>query len=336
MPKERRASGLKKIAALLISLGPEASARVLKLLPDADIELIAAEVANTSHVEPEFRAKILEEFMETHNAHSYLLEGGVGYARAMLESALGVAKSTEIMRRLSQSTALRPFAFARKIDPKQLGGAISEEHPQTIALVMAYLAPEQSSVIMSMLPPEVRADVAKRIATMERVSPEVVNELETVLSGKFSVFSQQDFFVAGGMKALVNILNRVDRASEKLIFEYLEREDPALAEEIRKRLFVFEDIILLDDSAIQRVIRDIDNRELAMALKGGGGEVTQRIFKNMSKRAADMLREDLDFLGPIRLRDVEEAQARIVAVIRKLDEAGEIVIARGGEDAIIA
>jgi len=335
LPKERRTSGLKKIAALLITLGPEASSRVLKLLPEADIELIVAEVANTSYVEPEFRTKILEEFKETLSAHAFLLEGGVTYARAMLDSALGAPKSAEIMRRLAQSTAIRPFAFARKIDPKQLGGAIAEEHPQTIALVMAYLAPEQASVIMAMLAPEVRADVAKRIAVMERVSPEVIGELETVLSSKFSVFSQQDFFVAGGMKALVNILNRVDRASEKLIFEYLEREDPALAEEIRKRLFVFEDIVLLDDSAIQRVIRDIDNRELALALKGGGGEVTQRIFKNMSKRAAEMLREDLEFLGPVRLRDVEEAQARIVAVIRKLDEAGEIVIARGGEDAFV-
>lgn len=335
MPKEKRASGLKKIAALLIAIGPEASSRVLKLLPDADIELIAAEVANTSYVEPEFRTKILDEFKETLSAHAFLLEGGVTYARAMLDSALGVSKSAEIMRRLAQSTAIRPFAFARKIDPKQLGGALAEEHPQTIALVLAYLAPEQASVIMAMLAPEVRADVAKRIAVMERVSPEVISELETVLSSKFSVFSQQDFFVAGGMKSLVNILNRVDRASEKLIFEYLEREDPALAEEIRKRLFVFEDIILLDDAAIQRIIRDIDNRELALALKGGGGEVTQRIFKNMSKRAAEMLREDLEFLGPVRLRDVEEAQARIVAIVRKLDEAGEIVIARGGEDAFI-
>jgi len=335
LPKEKRASGLKKIAALLIAIGPEASSRVLKLLPDADIELIAAEVANTSYVEPEFRTKILDEFKETLSAHAFLLEGGVTYARAMLDSALGVSKSAEIMRRLAQSTAIRPFAFARKIDPKQLGGALAEEHPQTIALVLAYLAPEQASVIMAMLAPEVRADVAKRIAVMERVSPEVISELETVLSSKFSVFSQQDFFVAGGMKSLVNILNRVDRASEKLIFEYLEREDPALAEEIRKRLFVFEDIILLDDAAIQRIIRDIDNRELALALKGGGGEVTQRIFKNMSKRAAEMLREDLEFLGPVRLRDVEEAQARIVAIVRKLDEAGEIVIARGGEDAFI-
>ena len=335
MPREKRASGLRKIAALLISMGPEASGKVLKLLSDEDIEIITAEVANTSRIEPEFKAQVLAEFMDVHQAHAYLLEGGVKYARDMLDRALGPSKSSEIMRRLTQSTALKPFTFARKIDPKQLGGAIAEEHPQTIALVMAYLEPEQSAVIMSMLAPEVRAEVAKRIATMERVSPEVINELEAVLSGKFSAFSQQDFFVAGGMKALVNILNRVDRASEKLIFEHLEREDPALAEEIRKRLFVFEDIILLDDNAIQRVIREIDNRELAMALKGAGGEVNQRVMKNMSKRAAEMLKEDLDFLGPIRLRDVEEAQARIVAVIRKLDEAGEIVIARGGEDAFI-
>jgi len=308
---------------------------VLKLLPDEDIEIITAEVANTTRVEPEFKEQVLSEFMEMHQAHAYMLEGGVKYAKDMLERALGAARSVEIMRKLTESTALKPFAFAKKVDPKQIAGVISEEHPQTVALILAYLEPEQSALILSLLTAEMRAEVAKRIATMERVSPEVLAELENVLSGKFTSFAQQDFAVAGGIKSLVNILNRVDRATEKMIFEQLERDDPSLAEEIRKRLFVFEDIIMLDDSAIQRVIRELDTKDLSLALKGAGAEVSQRVFKNMSKKAAEMLREDMEFMGPIRLRDVEEAQQRIVGIIRRLDEAGEIVLARGGEDAII-
>jgi len=335
LPRDRRTRGIKKIAALLIALGPELSAKVLRLLPDEDIEIITAEVANTTKVEPDLKQQVLGEVMEMHQAHAYMLEGGVKYAKDMLERALGAAKSVEIMRKLTESTALKPFAFAKKVDPKQMAGAIAEEHPQTVALILSHLEPEQAAVILSTLSVEMRADVAKRIATMERVSPEVLVELESVLSGKFTSFAQHDFAVAGGIKALVNILNRVDRATEKMIFEQLERDDPALAEDIRKRLFVFEDIIMLDDSAIQRVIRELDTKDLALALKGAGAEVSQRVYKNMSKKAAEMLREDTEFMGPIRLRDVEEAQQRIVAVIRRLDEAGEIVIARGGEDAII-
>lgn len=335
MARDRRIKGLKKIAALLISLGPELSAKVLKLLPDEDIEVISAEVANTTRVEPEFRNQVLDEMVQMHEAKGYMMEGGVKYAREVLDRAVGPAKSAEIMRKLTETSAVKPFGFAKKVDPRQMAGVIGDEHPQTIALILSYLEPEQSAVILSLLNPEVRADVARRIATMERVSPEVLNELEAILASKFESFSNYDFTSAGGMKALVNILNRVDRATEKMIFEQLDREDPALTEEIRKRLFVFEDVVMLDDGAIQRVIRELDSKELALALKGAGAEVSQRIFKNMSKRAAEMLREDMEFMGPIRLRDVEEAQARIVGIIRKLDEAGEIVIARGGEDAII-
>jgi len=335
LAREKRVKGLRKIAALLISLGPELSAKVLKLLPDEDIEVISAEVANTTLVEAEFREQVLDEMMQMYQAKGYMLEGGVKYARDLLDRAVGPAKSAEIMRKLTEANAVKPFRFAKKVDPRQLSGVIGEEHPQTIALILSYLEPDQAALVLSFLPPETRPHVAKRIATMERVSPEVLSELETVLASKFDSFSNYDFAVAGGIKSLVNILNRVDRATEKMIFEQLDRDDPPLAEEIRKRLFVFEDVIMLDDGAIQRVIREVDSKELALALKGAGAEVSQRIYKNMSKRAAEMLKEDLEFMGPIRLRDVEEAQARIVAVIRKLDEAGEIVIARGGEDAII-
>jgi flagellar motor switch protein FliG len=333
--RDRRAIGLKKISALLISLGPELSAKVLKLMSDEEIEVITAEVANTSRVAPEFKAQVLTELDEMRQAQNYMLEGGIKYARDMLDKALGAARSTDILRKLAETSEVKPFAFAKKVGAKQLAGFISEEHPQTIALILSYIEPEQGAAILSLLENDTRADVAKRIATMEKVSPEVLAELEQVLTSRFSNISEYDFAAAGGIKSLVNILNRVDRATEKLIFERLEREDPNLAEEIRKRLFVFEDIIMLDDSAIQRVVREVDNKDLALALKGANAEVSARIYKNISKRAAEMLREDMEFLGPVRLRELEEAQQRIVGIIRKLDESGEIIIARGGDDAII-
>jgi flagellar motor switch protein FliG len=327
--------GLKKIAALLISLGPELSAQVLRLLPEEDIESITAEIANTDLVEATFRDKVVGEFLELHQARNFMMEGGVKYARDMLDRALGPARSVEIIRKLADATAATPFSFAKKVDAKQLTSIIQEEHPQTIALVLSYLEPDQGATVLSTLSAEVRAEVARRIATMERVSPEVLAELETVLSSKFASFTSQDFTAAGGIKTVVNILNRVDRATEKMIFEQLEHDDPALADEIRKRLIVFEDIITLDGQAIQRILRDVDTKDLALALKGANSAVSAVIMKNMSKRAGEMLREDMEFLGPIRLREVEQAQQRIAGIIRQLDETGEIVMVRGSEDAAI-
>jgi len=328
-------TGLEKAAVLLISIGPELSAKLLRYLPENEIERITYQIANMPTVTSEMKAKVWEEFLQLHEAQQYLLQGGITYAREILEKSLGPAKANEIIRKLTESSKIRPFAMVRKADPRQMVNFIYNEHPQTIALILAYLEPEQASIVLSGLPEDMQADIARRIALMERTSPEIVKQVEAVLESKLSSLVSQDFTNVGGIKTLVDILNRVDRATEKVILETMEKDDQELAEEIRKRLFVFEDIINLDDTSIRRILREVDSRDLALALKGSSQEVANRIYKNMSQRAAEMLREDIEFLGPIRLRDVEEAQQRIVQIIRRLDEAGEIVIARGGEDALI-
>jgi flagellar motor switch protein FliG len=259
----------------------------------------------------------------------------VDYARELLEKTLGRHKAVEIIKRLKEQVKVKPFTFVRHTDPKQLVNMISREHPQTIAMILSYLDSQQAAMVLSDLPGDMRADIARRVALMERTSPEILKEVERVLRDKLSTVFQQDFTQAGGLGTVVDILNRVDRGTEKLILEELEKEDAELADEIRQRMFIFEDIITLDDASIQRVVREVDSKDLARALKGASEEVKDRIFRNISKRAAEMLQEDLEFMGPVRLREVEEAQQRIVAIIRRLDESGEIIISRGGEDAIV-
>lgn len=328
-------TGLEKAAVLLISLGPELSAKLMRYLPDNEIERVTYQIANMSTVTTEMKTQVTEEFLQLYEAQQYLLHGGINYARELLEKSVGPAKANEIIRRLTESSKIRPFSMVRKADPRQMINFIYNEHPQTIALILAYLEPEQASIILSGLPDDMQADIARRIALMERTSPEIVKEVEAVLESKLSSLMDQDFTAVGGVKTLVDILNRVDRSTEKVILETMEKDDQELAEEVRKRLFVFEDIINLDDTSIRRILREVDTKDLALALKGSSQDVANRIYKNMSQRAGEMLREDIEFLGPIRLRDVEEAQQRIVQVIRRLDEAGEIVISRGGEDALI-
>ena len=241
----------------------------------------------------------------------------------------------EVINKLTVSLQVRPFDFVRKADATQLLNFIQNEHPQTIALILAYLKPQQSSVVLSALPQDKQADVARRIATMDRTSPEVIKEVERVLEKKLSSLVTEDFTAAGGVQSIVDILNNVDRGTEKYIMETLEIEDTDLAEEIKKRMFVFEDVLTLDNRSIQRFLREVDNSQLAIALKGSTEEVQKLIFGNMSKRLAEMIKEDIEFMGPVRLKDVEEAQQKIVTVIRKLEDAGEIVISRGGGDEII-
>ena len=236
---------------------------------------------------------------------------------------------------MTSSLQVRPFDFIRRTDPAHLLNFIQNEHPQTIALILCYLEPPKAASILSSLPHQIQADVAKRIATMERVSPDVLREVERVLERKLSTLASEDYTTAGGIDAVVEVLNLVDRGTEKTIIEALEEEDPELAEEIKKKMFVFEDIVLLDDRAIQRVLREVDNQELAKALKSVEAEVQEKIFKNMSKRAASLLREDMDFMGPVRLKDVEDCQQKIVNIIRKLEDAGEIVVARAGEEELV-
>ena len=335
MRGDDRITGLQKAAILLISLGPEKSALIFKHLKEEEIEELTLEIANTRSVTPQIKENIINEFYEVCLAQQYIAEGGIGYAKELLEKALGADKAIEVLNRLTASIQVKPFEFVRKTDASQLLSFIQDEHPQTIALILSYLGPSQSAMIVSALSPEQQVEVAKRIATMDRTSPDVIKEVEKILESKLANLVNQDYTIIGGVDHVVEILNTVDRGTEKHIMETLEIEDPELADEIRKKMFVFEDILLLDDRAIQRVLRDVDNNDLAIALKGSNEEVQNAIFNNMSKRLAVMIKEDMEFMGPVRMKDVEEAQQKIVNTIRKLEDSGEIVISRGGGDEII-
>ncbi|MFP3154097.1 flagellar motor switch protein FliG [Lachnospiraceae bacterium ZAX-1] len=328
-------NGVQRAAILLIALGPEKSASIFKHLKEEEIEELTLEIANTRSVSPQAKEDVLNEFYKVCLAQQYIAEGGIGYAKELLEKAFGNDQAQNVIAKLTASLQVRPFEFVRKTDPSQLLNFIQDEHPQTIAMILSYLGPVQSSVIIGSLLPEKQADVAKRIAMMDRTSPDVIKEVERVLERKLASLVNQDYTIVGGIDAIVAILNTVDRSTEKHIMESLEIEEPELADEIRKKMFVFEDILLLDDRAIQRVLRDVDNNDLGIALKAANEEVQNAIFKNLSKRLAAMIKEDMEFMGPVRMKDVEEAQQKIVGVIRKLEDAAEIVISRGGGDEIV-
>lgn len=328
-------NGKQKAASFLIFLGPEKSAEIFKHLNEEEIEQITLEIANVRQVPTERMDEIFREFFEMCLASKFIGQGGISYARDVLERAYGQEKTAEIIGRISASLQVRPFDFMRKTEPAQLLNFIQAEHPQTIALILAYLEADKASVILSALPPERQAEVAKRIAIMDTTSPEVIKEVERVLERKLSSIAPQELSTAGGVKSVVEIINRVDRGTEKTIMEALEVQDPELAEEIKKLMFVFEDVVMIDDRSVQRVLREVESQDLALALKGASNEVSQKIFSNMSTRASDMLKEDIEFMGPVRLRDVEEAQQRVVNIIRRLEETGEIVVARGGGDEVI-
>lgn len=327
--------GLQKAAILLISLGPERSAGIFKHLKEEEIEELTLEIANTRSVTPQLKEDVINEFYEVCLAQQYIAEGGITYAKDLLEKALGAEKAMDVIGKLTASLQVRPFEFVRKTDATQLINFIQDEHPQTIALILSYLAPQQAALVVSALPPERQADVARRIAVMDRTSPDVIKEVEKVLESKVASLVNQDYTIIGGVDAVVEILNTVDRGTERHIMETLETEEPELAEEIRKKMFVFEDILLLDDRAVQRVMRDVENNDLAVALKNANEEVQGKILNNVSKRLAVMIKEDMEFMGPVRMKDVEEAQQKIVNIIRKLEDSGEIVISRGGGDEIV-
>ena len=328
-------SGVQKAAILLIALGPEKSASIFKHLKEEEIEELTLEIANTRTITPQVRDEILDEFYQVCLAQQYIAEGGINYAKEVLEKSFGADKARDVIGKLTASLQVKPFEFVRKTDPSQLLNFIQDEHPQTIALILSYLSAAQSALIISALPPDRQADVAKRIAVMDRTSPDIIKEVEKVLESKLASLVNQDYTIVGGVDAVVEILNTVDRGTEKHIMETLEIEEPELADEIRKKMFVFEDILLLDDRAIQRVLRDVDNSDLAIALKGSNEEVQNAIFNNLSKRLAVMIKEDMEFMGPVRMKDVEEAQQKIVNIIRKLEDSAEIVISRGGGDEIV-
>lgn len=328
-------NGLQKAAILMIALGPDKSAKIVQHLNETEIEQLTLEMANVRKISAEQRDEVVDEFHQMCVANDYIAQGGVDYARDVLERALGEQRAFEIITRLSSSLKMRPFDLVRRTDPKQLLSFIQGEHPQTIALIMTHLPPDKAATILSSLPHERQADITRRIALMGRTSPEVLKEIEKILERKISSLAPTDYTSSGGIQSVVDILNRSDPGTLKVVMDALEMDDPELAEQVKRQMFVFEDIVMLDDRGIQLVLREVDSKDLALAIKGSNPEVGQKIMANMSSRASQMLKEDIEFMGPVRLRDVEEAQQRIVKVIRRLEESGAIVISRGGSDEII-
>lgn len=333
---QMKENGIKKAAILLISLGPDVSSQILKLLPDEMIKKVTYEIANIEYVEPHDKERVIDDFMDMASAREYIVDGGIDYARNILNKALGSVRAKEIMEVLTQiQQREKPFAILRKADTHQLANMLANEHPQTIALIMCYIQPDKAASVLALFPNELQTEVAERIGVINRTSPAVIRKIESVVHSKFSSIIESDSENIGGVKALVEILNSVDRTTEKNIISDLEKTQPELAEIIKANLFVFEDIVTLDKSSIQRVLREVENEQLVLALKGASEEVSTVVYANLSKRAADTVREDIEFMGPVRLSSVEEAQHKIVGVIRKLEEAGEIVIGRGDSDSII-
>ena len=327
-------TGIKKACMLMVALGPEISSEIFKHLSDSEIEKLTLQIASLNKLSPKDKAEVLEDFYNLALAKEYILTGGIDYARDVLERALGTGKAMDIINRLSTFLDVAPFDFARKSDPNQLLNFIRNEHPQTIALILSYLQSSQAAYIMKALnDPTLQVSVTKRIATMDRTSPEVIKEVEKVLEKKLSMVLSPEYTEAGGIQGCVEILNRVGRKTESEIMDKLSEDDPELAEEIKKRMFVFEDIVKLGDRDLQQVLRQVESAQLATALKNQKEEVQGKVYGNMSKRAADMLKEDMEYAGPVRLREIEEAQQHIVNTIRGMIESGEIADYRteGGE-----
>jgi flagellar motor switch protein FliG len=328
--------GARKAAIVLLQMGREKAANVLSHLSEAEVELISAEIAQLEAVGSDESASVLTEFHELMTARAHILQGGLEFAEHLLEQSLGAERASEIIQRLNAVAFQMPFQFLHRADPAQLRSFIADEHPQVISLVLAHMTPEKASLVLSGLPSEQQAEVAHRIAVMGRTTPEIIRRVESILERKLSsVLQPSEMSRVGGLDPLVNIINRSDRSTERQIVEGLESLDAELAEEVRSRMFMFEDIVTLDDRAVQQVLRQVDTSELALALKGVSESVKAKITGNLSERAAENLLEEADLLGPVRLAQVEEAQQSVIRTIRQLEERGEIVIRRGGDDEFI-
>lgn len=330
-------SNSQKVAALLIALGPATASEVLRNIPDEDmIEQITLDIASIHKLPPDIIDQLLEEFHSLFQASSYLSHGGLNYAKTLLEQAYGSERSEEILSRLMQAIHANPFQFFNDADPTQLATSFQNENPQLIALVLAYLKPETAAAVLNNLPSDIQAKVAVKIAEMDRTNPEILSEIEKIIESKFSSVVTQDFSKAGGVESLANILNRSDRSTEKKIMETLESVNMEIAEHVRELMFVFEDLVTLDDKAIQRLLREVETKDLALALKGANPDVKALIFRNMSERAQTMLKDDMEYMGPVRAKEVQECQTKIVSIIRSLEATGEITIFRdGAEDELI-
>ena len=326
-------NGTQKVAILLMAMGKERAGKMLKDMRESEVADVAGEIARMPSVPSEVVDGVLAEFRDMAQAKVNIATGGLEYARAMLEESLGSNKAYEIMDLLAAQIVEAPFEFLRNTDPRQVLSFISEEHPQTIALVLAHMLPDAAAMVLGSLPEATQRDVAVRVALMDRTSPDVIERVEQILQRKLSsVLQQTDFSEAGGVDTLVDILNRADRGTERLILEGLETANEELADEVRQLMFVFEDITTLDDRSVQLILRQVDNKDLAVALKGVTETVKGKIRKNMSERAGEALMEEIDLMGPVRLKDVETAQGAIVRVIRTLEEAGQIVLSRSGDE----
>lgn len=335
MKKKQKVEGLtnrQKAAIMLMSLGPDLAGNVIRHLEEETTEQLTLELARLEKVSPQQRAMVITEFFEAAKAQQFIAEGGVHQARELLESAFGADRAEEMVKRIVAAMQVVPFEFLKNADASQVLSFIQDEHPQTIALILAYLPAPSAALILGKLPADLRTEVAGRIAMMEQTPPEVIKRVEQVLEKKVSSVISQEMTQAGGPKALVDLLNRVDRSTERLIIENLSETAPELADTVRNMMFVFEDVVMLEDKAIQALLKDVDAKELATALKGVNANVQEKIYKNMSERAMAMLKEDMEFMGPVRMRVVEEAQQKIVAVIRRLEESGEIVVSRSSEE----
>ncbi len=333
MLKADELTGAQKAAVLLVQLGKEKSAAVLKSLRESEVEEVLSEIARMRGVPTETVDAVFEEFQTMSSARRYYAQGGMEFAREVLEATLGGDRAKELLDRMKASLVEMPFEFLRRADARQVLSFLQDEHPQTVALVLAHMRSDQAAIVLSGMPDDLQADVAHRVAVMETTSPDVVRRVEAILERKLSsVLQSSDSSAAGGLKPLVDIINHADRATERLILEGLERRDPALAEEVRSQMFMFEDITTLDDRSVQLVLRSVDSKELATALKGVSSDVRGKIMANVSERAAANLADEIDLLGAVRLSTVEEAQAKIIATIRSLEESGQILLSRGDRD----
>lgn len=331
-------SGSQKAAVLILTLGVEAAARIFKELEDEEIEMITNEITRMKNVSAKAMAAVIDEFQQMARAQDYISTGGIRYAQEVLEKALGKAKATEIVERLQGLKGASFFAALKKVDPRFLLDSLRAEYPQTIAVVLSHLDSKTSASVLAGLPQEVRADVVMRIANMDKTNPELIGEIEQILDRRLSSVVNQEVSISGGIKQVAEILNSMDRSSERGVFQILQESDPVMADEIRKLMFTFDDVVRVDDRGIQRVLKEAEQKELALALKAAGPEVAEKIFKNMSERAGALLKEEIEYLGPVKLRDVETAQQKIVGIVRRLEEAGEIIVQGGGggaEEAII-
>ncbi len=335
MNNNSRLTPRQKAAQIIISLGADAASGIYKHLQEDEIEKITYEVTRQQGMAPEITDEVVDEFFGLCVAQKVYTEGGIMYAKNVLEKAFGTQSATALLERVTKSLRTKAFEFIRKADYKNLMNIIANEHPQTIALILAYARADQASSIISELPKELSIDVVERIARMDRTSPEVIKHVETILERKFESIVSYDLLEIGGINYIAEIMNSIDRSTEKHIFDELNRNDPKLAEEIRKRMFVFEDITILDSLAIQRFLKEVETKEMSIALKGANKDVSGIIFENMSQRMAETIKSEMEYLHNVRVRDVEDAQQKIVAIIRRLEEEGEIIISKGGKDEII-